>query len=449
WDSYAHYDCPEGFHHASTAQGFELFPGTQDDDREAASTEAAVYFGQCGWDGYSWGERSRMYFRFSDSGSTGAYKHAGRRDSYRPGIDNDDLGDPSADFGGIICACRWGERASASCYSRAGAELWRTDGTAKGTRRVDDLRPGVSGSSPSHIAVFDGALFYAAHTDLTGTELFRSDGTSGGAFIVEDIVRGHRGSNPLHLVSASGTALFFTADDGIAGRELWYSDGALGFLDARPDLGFGISGGSGTRRIKDARPGREGSDPLHLTWEPTRSLLFFSADDGFSGRELWSSDGTTAGTSMVTDICPGVRGSRPSYLIAWKDLIYFQADDCRAGPELWISDGSAGGTALLHDVRPGSAGAFPSYLTLQTPAAGGGEKLFFLANGGGYDAATAPGLAQGWGGAQLWMTDGTSGGTQRAFGQKTGGDFMPDRDSLDAGSPPRMAAFDGALYFSA
>lgn len=48
-------------------QGFELFPGTQDDDREAASSEPAVYFGQCGWDGYSWGGRSRTYFRFSDS----------------------------------------------------------------------------------------------------------------------------------------------------------------------------------------------------------------------------------------------------------------------------------------------------------------------------------------------------------------------------------------------
>lgn len=197
------------------------------------------------------------------------------------------------------------------------------------------------------------------------------------------------------------------------------------------------------------RPGREGSDPLHLTWEPTRSLLFFSADNGLSGRELWSSDGTTAGTSMVIDTCPGVRGSGPSYLIAWEGLIYFQADDCSAGPELWVSDGSAEGTVLLADVRPGSAGAFPSYLTLQTPAAGGGERLFFLANGGAYDAAAASGLAQGWGGAQLWVTDGTKGGTKRAFGQKTGGDFMPDRDSLDAGTPPRMVAFDGALYLSA
>lgn len=137
--------------------------------------------------------------------STGAYKHAGRRDSYRPGIDNGHIGDVTKAFAGIVCVtdrrgplnsatkgglgmplpCRWGERASTGCYSRAGAELWRTDGTAEGTRRVDDLRAGVSGSSPNFLAVFGGALFYSAHTDLTGTELFRSDGTSGGSYIVE------------------------------------------------------------------------------------------------------------------------------------------------------------------------------------------------------------------------------------------------------------------------
>lgn len=81
--------------------------------------------------------------------------------------------------------CRWGERASDGCYSRAGSEIWRTDGTAKGTRRVGDLRAGISGSSPGYLTVFDGALFFAAHTDLTGTEMFRSDGTMGGTNIVE------------------------------------------------------------------------------------------------------------------------------------------------------------------------------------------------------------------------------------------------------------------------
>lgn len=253
----------------------------------------------------------------------------------------------------------------------------------------------------------------------------------------------------MNIVSAGETALFLTVDDGFTGRELWRSDGALGYLDAQPDLRFPASGGSGTQRVKDIRPGTQGSEPLHLTWEPTESLLFFSADDGSSGRELWSTDGTTAGTSMVADICIGARGSGLSHLIAWNGRLFFQADDCSTGPELWVSDGTEEGTNLLADVRPGSAGGFPSYLTPLQPTVGGGERLFFLANGGGYDTITVPELPQGWGGVQLWLTDGSSYGTKRAFGQRTGADFKPGRDSLDAGRPPRMAAFNGALYFAA
>lgn len=138
--------------------------------------------------------------------STGAYKHAGHRESYRPETDQEsDTPDVRDGFAGIVCImgeegplerttmmglaapgpCEWGEGSDGGCYSRAGAELWRTDGTGAGTRRVDDLRPGIRGSAPTFLTVFDDALFFAARTDVTGTELFRRDESSGSTTIVE------------------------------------------------------------------------------------------------------------------------------------------------------------------------------------------------------------------------------------------------------------------------
>ena len=69
------------------------------------------------------------------------------------------------------------------------------------------------------------------------------------------------------------------------------------------------------RRVADIRPGKYSSNPSHLA--AVGDTLFFSADDGSgSGRELWKSDGTAAGTVRVADIRPGKYGSNPSYLTA-------------------------------------------------------------------------------------------------------------------------------------
>lgn len=109
------------------------------------------------------------------------------------------------------------------------------------------------------------------------------------------------------------------------------------------------------RMVRDINP--DGSslssgNSKYLT--PVGDQLFFVANDGVHGRELWSSDGTTDGTIMVLDINPGEGDSEIHGLIEHNGLCYFFADDGTHGKEVWVSDGTAIGTFMVHDICDGA-----------------------------------------------------------------------------------------------
>ncbi len=142
--------------------------------------------------------------------------------------------------------------------------------------------------------------------------------------------------------------------------------------------------------IKDIRSGTYSSTPTSLT--PVGSTLFFVANDGTNGSELWKTSGTASSTVMIKDIRSGSKGAYPRYLTNVGGTLFFTAYDDTNGYELWKSDGTATGTVLVKDIRSGNTSSAPRNLVAI------GNTLYFRA----YTDAN---------GYELWKSDGTAAGT--------------------------------------
>jgi ELWxxDGT repeat protein len=216
---------------------------------------------------------------------------------------------------------------------------------------ITDINPDTAGADPDQLTAVGERVYFIADDGSHGDELWTSDGTAPGTRLVKDIDPAASGfpAPGVFYLAAVGDTLYFSADDGVSGVELWKSDGTE----------------PGTRRVRDINPGPASSSPAFL--RDVGGTLFFIADDGTHGLELWTSDGSEAGTRLVTDINParGAFGTF-SFFFSFADLggaLFFAADDGTRGSELWRSDGSAAGTALVADINPGPDSSFPAFLT--------------------------------------------------------------------------------------
>lgn len=339
-------------------------------------------------------------------------------------------------------------------------ELWRTDGTPEGTVLVKDVDVSTASSDPDDFTSIGGTIYFSAADVAHGRELWKSDGTAAGTVLLTDLLPGPDSSSPAEL-TAVGTTLFFTAlpSTGGTSRVLWKSDGtAAGTVQvpvqAFPDdptspTSLTAAGGllyfaarahngangvgvepwrtdgtaAGTILLKDVWPngaGAGGGSGLVGEFSYVNSTVLFAARTSVNDVELWTTDGTPSGTTLVKDINE-LGGSFPGQFVDLAGTTYFVADDGTHGPALWQTDGTTASAVLAAD---------PEADWLSQLTAMGGD-LYFTAN----DLAV-PGDYN----FELWTSDGTTAGTHRVV------DLGP---AQYGSSPSDLTVLGGRLYFTA
>lgn len=232
-----------------------------------------------------------------------------------------------------------------------GAEIWETNGTAGTTNLLKEINAAAaSGLSTLGLtgATVGNEHYFSATDGTTGFELWKTNGTSAGTVFVKDINPGPT-SSLIKAFAALDGKFVFAASDGVAGQELWVSDGTA----------------TGTVLLMDIDPGSpSGLVSPYLAFVPftmngKKTALFF-ARNALSGSEPWITDGTVAGTYRLKDINPGSKDSGSLVYDSgfyktslWNEKMYFLADDGTNGREVWVTDGTVDGTRLYYDTLPG------------------------------------------------------------------------------------------------
>ena len=326
----------------------------------------------------------------------------------------------------------------AAASASTGSELWISDGTTLGTVLLADVAPGVASSSPVPLMIVNNTLYFAAtRAGVEGEELWKINLSSASpvATLAWDINTGTADGAPRNPVLLGSTLVFSAVRPG-TGREMCYFDtttqtGGL-LVDAASGIATSsmtapvvagdevwfIAGSFGrelfrsrgtaatTVRVADlssvatagitslmiAGPDTQNSRVLPSTSE----RIFMPVRTASQGVELWRSDGTLAGTSIVTDLYPGSSGSTPTLLGVAGGKLYFSAIQQATAREL-LTIGPLQSTPTLIELQPGSTGSNP-------------DQILELADGRVLVTASRT-VATANVGKELFISDGTAAGT--------------------------------------
>jgi ELWxxDGT repeat protein len=320
--------------------------------------------------------------------------------------------------------------------------LWAYDAATDEARLVAPFA-----EEPRYLTVYDGKLFFSAGATSFVTELWVYDAATGAVSPVGSP------DYPASLTVYDGR-LFFAAHDAAHGMELWVYDAATGAVTLAADIW----------------PGPSSSSPSWLGGRPAvyDGRLFFSADDGIRGHELWAYDAATGTATLAAEIYLGPTSSAPAWPVVYDDRLFFSADDGVRGRELWAYDAATGAAGFVANVNPGDRDADPGSYDGFAVYDG---RLFFNADNRTYgeelwvyDAATdavtlvadlyegrtasAPWNATVYDGRlHFFATDDVQGHKLWAYDAATGTVALAADARTCSVIPRHLAVYDGGLYF--
>ena len=282
---------------------------------------------------------------------------------------------------------------AASNHDSKGPVLVFTKGTVSSTKEVKAFGNSYEYSNFESVVV--GDLFYfIVNAPGEKAELWRWNGGN------ETTKLANLNNSPwgLFYLTAAGNNAFFIDKDGNGDEELYKVNG------------------NGIARVKNINP-TASSQPSYLV--NSNGSLYFLADDGTNGRELWTSDGTEKGTFMLVDVNPG-GDAKADLLASVGGSLYFGAFSPSVGFEPFVTDGTTEGTRPVGDLNPG-----------------GDSKVynFYELNGEVYFVADNEIV-----GSELWKVDPMA---------PRGARLVKDINPSGGSGVSYAAVIDGLLYFSA
>ncbi len=298
-------------------------------------------------------------------------------------------------------AIAWAGRLLFVVGNFGGCSWWSSDGTAPGTRQILPPMPGVR--CPTAVADLGSRFLFIARVGAGRyfvPQVFVSDGTPAGTRRISAIQGAREALYADQPVKIGGTVYFRIFSSPDPQVELWQTDGA-----------------SRTRRVSLL------IEPGDLY--PFQGSLYFTAilPNGRGLFRVSPGSGSPIALARISPLPEAASFSPPVQLAAAGDHLLFLGSDPEHGTELWSTDGTPAGTRRLRDLQPGPASSGPQGLI------SAGDRVFFSADDGVH-------------GRELWESDGTPEGTRIAADLAPGGFSALATDSS-------LTVANGFLFFSA